>query len=83
MAKLMNTPQHITEITREWFEAVSKGANLEVGQGLKKDDYEGKRKITIDETQFKLMVYAILKRTIGPGGFTYVDPSTYTLDYEN
>ena len=79
----MLTPQYITQITKEWFDAVSKGANLEVGPGLKKDDSEGTRKIVIDETQFKLMIYAILKRTIGPGGFSYVDPSSYTLDYEN
>ena len=79
----MNTPQHITEIKKEWFDSVTKGANLEVGPGLKKEDKEAGRKITIDETQFKLMVYAILKRVIGPVGFTYVDPSSYTLDYEN
>ena len=79
----MNIPKYITQISKEWFEDVSKGANLEVGPGLKKDDSEGKRTIKIDETQFKLMIYAILKRTIGPGGFTYVDPSSYTLDYEN
>lgn len=79
----MNTPKHITEITKEWFEQVSKSANLELGPGLKKYENGDGRKITIDETQFKIMVYAILKRTIGPSGFTYVDPSTYTLDYEN
>ena len=81
MEQLMNTPQHITEITKEWFEAVSKGANLDVGPGLKKDDSGKGRKITIDETQFKLMVYKILKRTVP--GFVYADPSSYTLDYEN
>ena len=79
----MNTPKHITEITKEWFESVSKSANLEVGPGLKKEDSEGKRKIIIDETQFKLMVYAILKHTISVTGFNYVDPSSYTLDFEN
>ena len=79
----MNAPQHITQITKEWFEAVSKGANLDVGPGLKKEEKGDGRKITIDETQFKLMVYAILKRVIGPTGFNYVDPSSYTLDYEN
>lgn len=79
----MSTPKHITEITKEWFEAVSKGANLEVGPGLKKDDSGYVRKITIDETQFKLMVYAILKHTISVTGFNYVDPSSYTLDFDN
>lgn len=78
----MNTPKHITEITKEWFEEVSKGANIEVGPGLKKDDSGNVRKITIDETQFKLMVYAILKHTISVTGFNYVDPSSYTLDFD-
>lgn len=79
----MDIPKHITDITKAWFESVSKGANLEVGPGLKKDDSGTGRKITIDETQFKLMVYAILKQTISVTGFNYVDPSSYTLDFEN
>jgi len=83
MAQLMNTPRYITEISKDWFKSVSKAANLESGPGLKVEEYESGRKIVIDETQFKLMVYAILKRTVGPAGFSYVDPSSYTLDYEN
>ena len=79
----MNVPRYITQISKDWFDAVSKGANLDVGPGLKKDETGDGRKISIDETQFKLMVYAILKHTIGPTGFNYVDPSSFTLDYEN
>ena len=79
----METPKYITEISRKWFEDVSKGAHLDVGPGLKREDTGDGRKITIDETQFKLMVYAILKRTISPVGFSYVDPASYTLDYES
>ena len=79
----MNAPKHITEITKEWFDSVSKGANLDVGPGLKKDDHGDGRKISIDETQFKLMVYAILKHTVSVTGFNYVDPNSYTLDFEH
>ena len=78
----MEIPRYITQIDANWLEEVSKTANLDTGKGLKVEDLGDRKRIVFDEDALKLMIYAILKKTVGVTGFRYVTPADYTLDYQ-
>lgn len=74
-------PRYITEISSSWINRVNKTVNAEGEKFIRVEDRGEKKVITIDENQFKLAVYAILRETVGVTGFHYVKPGNYDLDF--
>lgn len=74
-------PRYITQISNDWLNRVNKTVNAEGERFIRIEDRGEKKVITIDENQFKLAVYAILRETIRATGFTYVKPQSYDLDF--
>ena len=74
-------PRYITQISNDWLNRVNKTVNAEGERFIKVEDRGEKKVITIDENQFKLAVYAILRETINASGFHYVKPQEYDLVY--